>query len=56
MAAAAVAVAAVDDFQVFRKINVNFGYVQIKIGTVQDTKLTKSGEILGQHKVILLTK
>ena len=33
----------------------NFPIVQVKIRTVQDTDSTKSGEILRQYKVILLT-
>ena len=42
--------------QKFRQIKVNFGKVQVKIGTVLDADLTKSGEILGQYKLIFLTK
>ena len=38
--------------QVIRQIKVNFGYVQVKIGTVQDANSTKSSKILGQYKVI----
>ena len=34
---------------------VTVGYVQVEIGTVQDANLTKSGEILGQYKVITLS-
>ncbi len=34
----------------------DFYTVQVKIGTVQDTDLTKSFEILGQYMVIFSTK
>jgi hypothetical protein len=35
---------------------VNLGKVQVEIGTVQDADLTKSGEILGQYKLIFCQK
>ena len=34
----------------------NSGKVQVEIRTIQDADLTKSGENLGQYKVIFLTK
>ena len=53
----------------FQQNKLNFGYVQVEIGTVQDdfrtvqveigtvqdANSTKSGEILGQYKVISLS-
>ncbi len=35
---------------------VSFGEVQVKIGTVQVADSTKSGDILGQYKVVLSKK
>jgi hypothetical protein len=37
-------------------VQANFWIVQVKIGTVQDADLTKLFEILGQYMVIFSTK
>jgi hypothetical protein len=37
------------------QIEMNFWTVKVKIGTVEDADLTKSGEIFGEYKMIFFT-